>query len=581
VRDSVRERLQQALAATVQALLSDAGDHGPPPTIALEPPKQAEHGDFATNAALVLAKRMKQPPRVVAERLVAKLAGAGGLVARAEIAGPGFVNFWLERARWRGALREILEAGSHYGRTDAGKGRRVMVEFVSANPTGPLSVGHGRNAVLGDCIARLFDATGWAVTREYYFNNGGRQMRVLGESVRARYLERLGRAAPPPEAALRDESLPWPAEIDGKPVVFPREGYQGDYISDIADALIAREGEGWMGEPGDRGFREEAERRIFAEIRATQDSLGVAFDVYTNETSLYEEGRVERALAELRKTTRVYEEGGAIWLRAIDLGHARDRVLVKSSGEPTYLLPDVAYHQQKLERGFDRIVDVQGADHKDQGPYVLAALAALGLPAERVEFVFYEFVTLSSGGSTVKQSTRRATFITVDEVVKDVGADVFRFFMIQRRSESHLDFDLDLAKSTDWTKNPAYYLQYAHARCCGIERQAAERGVALPKPADVNGERLALPEEIELIRKLAEFPETVARAAEACEPHHVAYYVRDVAALWNPYLQDGKNHRVLSDDAELTAARLGLVAAVRTVVANGLALLGMSAPERM
>jgi arginyl-tRNA synthetase len=256
-------------------------------------------------------------------------------------------------------------------------------------------------------------------------------------------------------------------------------------------------------------------------------------------------------------------------------------VLVKSSGEPTYLLPDVAYHRQKLERGFERVIDVQGADHKDQGPYVKAALAALGLPAERVEFVFYEFVTLSSGGQTVKQSTRRATFITVDDLVKEVGPDVFRFFMIQRRSESHLDFDLDLAKETDWTKNPAYYLQYAHARCCGIERQAGERGVALPRPGDVNGERLALPEEIELIRKLAEFPETVARAAEACEPHHVAYYVRDVAALWNPYLQDGKNHRVLSEDAELTAARLGLVAAVRTVVANGLALLGMSAPERM
>jgi arginyl-tRNA synthetase len=577
----VRERLQQALTATVEALLAEAGDAAPPPAIALEPPKQPEHGDFATNAALVVAKRLKQPPRAVAERIVARLAGADGLVARAEIAGPGFVNFWLERARWRSVLREILEAGNHYGRTDAGRGRRVMVEFISANPTGPLSVGHGRNAVLGDCIARLFDATGWAVTREYYFNNGGRQMRVLGESVRARYLELLGRAAPPPEAALKDESLPWPEQIDGKPVVFPRDGYQGDYITDIAEAIRARVGEGWTGEPGDRGFRDEAERRIFAEIRATQDSLGIAFDVYTNETSLYEEGRVERVLAELRKTTRVYEEGGALWLRATDLGHARDRVLVKSSGEPTYLLLDVAYHQQKLERGFDRIVDVQGADHKDQGPYVKAALAALGLPAERVEFVFYEFVTLSAGGQTVKQSTRRATFITVDEVVKDVGPDVFRFFMIQRRSGSHLDFDLDLAKSTDWTKNPAYYLQYAHARCCGIERQAAERGVPLPKPADVNGERLALPEEIELIRKLAEFPEAVARAAEAREPHHVAYYVRDVAALWNPYLQDGKNHRVLSDDAELTAARLGLVAAVRTVVANGLALLGMSAPERM
>jgi len=549
--------------------------------VALEPPRQAEHGDFATNAALVLAKRLKKPPRAVAEALVARLGAADGLVARAEIAGPGFVNFWLDRARWRGVLRAILDAARDYGRSDAGKGRRVMVEFLSANPTGPLSVGHGRNLVLGDCIARLLATAGWDVTREYYFNNGGRQMRVLGESVRARYLERLGRAAAPPEQALRDTELPWPTEIDGKPVVFPREGYQGGYITDIADAIIAREGDAWVDEPGDGRFREEAEQRIFAEIRATQDSLGVSFDVYTNETTMYAEKRVEGTLADLRKTTRVYDEGGAVWLRATDLGLARDRVLVKSSGEPTYLLPDVAYHRQKLERGFERVIDVQGADHKDQGPYVKAALAALGLPAERVEFVFYEFVTLSSGGQTVKQSTRRATFITVDDLVAEVGPDVFRFFMIQRRSESHLDFDLDLAKETDWTKNPAYYLQYAHARCCGIERQAGERGIALPRPSEVNGERLALPEEIELIRKLAEFPETVARAAEACEPHHVAYYVRDVAALWNPYLQDGKNHRVLSEDAELTAARLGLVAAVRSVVANGLALLGMSAPERM
>ncbi len=577
----MRERLLDALHSAVRALLEEAHAESALPALALDPPRQETHGDFATNAALVIAKRLGRPPREVAAQLIARVADAGGLVARAEVAGPGFVNFWLDRSRWRGVLREILAQAERFGAGDAGKGRSVMVEFISANPTGPLSVGHGRQAILGDCIARLFAGTGWAVTREYYFNNGGRQMRVLGESVRARYLERLGRAAPPPEQALKDESAPWPTQIDGKPVVFPREGYQGDYIYDIADALIAREGEGWVDEPGDRGFRLEAEQRIFAEIRATQDALGIRFDVYTNESDLYAQQRVEAALADLRKSGRVYEEGGAVWLRATDVGEARDRVLVKSTGEPTYLLPDVAYHRSKFERGFELVVNVQGADHKDQGPYVKAALAALGLPAERVEFVFHEFVTLSSGGQTVKQSTRRATFITVDEVLKDVPADVFRFFMIQRRPQSHLDFDLDLAKDTDWTKNPAYYLQYAHARACGIERQALERGVALPSADDVRSERLVLPEEIELIRKLAEYPETVARAAEAREPHHVAYYLRDVAGLWNPYLQDGRNHRVLSDDAELTRARLGLVAAVRTVMANGLRLLGMSAPERM
>jgi arginyl-tRNA synthetase len=577
----VRERLLAAIDTAVRSLLAEAHAETAVPALALDPARKEEHGDFATNAAMVIAKRLARPPREVAALLIARIGDAGGLVARAEVAGPGFVNFWLDRARWRGALREILEQREGFGKTDAGKGRRVMVEFISANPTGPLSVGHGRQAILGDCIARLFGATGWAVTREYYFNNGGRQMRVLGESVRARYLERLGLAAPPPDSALKDENAPWPSEIDGKPVAFPREGYQGDYIYDIADAVIAREGAGWADEPGDRGFRREAEQRIFAEIRATQDALGIRFDVYTNETDLYAQGRVEAALTALRASGRVYEEGGAVWLRATDVGEARDRVLVKSSGEPTYLLPDVAYHRQKFERGFERVVNVQGADHKDQGPYVKAALAALGLPAERVEFVFHEFVTLSRGGQTVKQSTRRATFITVDDVLKDVPADVFRFFMIQRRPQSHLDFDLELAQDTDWTKNPAYYLQYAHARACGIERQAHERGIALPDAADVRGERLALPEEIELVRKLAEYPEIVGRAAEAREPHHVAYYLRDVAALWNPYLQDGRNHRVLSEDAELTRARLGLVAAVRIVMANGLHLLGMTAPERM
>jgi len=578
----VRERLTKAIAEAALALLRGSGDEDALPELSVEVPRQAEHGDFATNAALVLAKRVGRPPREIAAQLAERLRASGDLVARAEVAGPGFVNVWLADDRWRRLLADVLGASVRYGTCDAGKGRPIQVEFVSANPTGPLSVGHGRQAVLGDCVARLLEATGWQVTREYYFNNGGRQMRVLGESVKARYLEKLGLAAPPPQDALEDPELPWPEAAGGLPIAFPRDGYQGEYIAEIAEGIRAREGDGWVDEPADGRFRQLAESTIFAGIRATLERLGIRFDVYFNETSLYEDGKIEEALRDLRASGLVYDEGGAVWLRATELGLARDRVLVKSSGEPTYLLPDIAYHREKFRRGFERIVDVMGADHVDQVPFVRAALGLLGFDPERVELVMNQFVTLSSGGKTVKQSTRRATFITTDELVEEVGVDVFRFFMVERKAEGHLDFQLDLAKETDWSKNPAYYVQYAHARACGIERQAAERGVERPTPERVDGARLALPEELELLRKLGEFPDLVARAADARAPHHVAYWLRDLAGLWNPYVQDGKRHRVLNpDDAALTDARLALTGAVRTVLANGLGLLGMTAPERM
>jgi arginyl-tRNA synthetase len=440
----LRERLTKAIADAAAGLLRAAGDAGAPPEFTLEVPRQAEHGDYATNAALLLAKRLKSPPRQIANALAEALTAADG-VARAEVAGPGFVNVWLGEDRWRTLLVEILGAGQRYGAGDAGKGQKIQVEFVSANPTGPLSVGHGRQAVLGDCIARLLEAAGWKVTREYYFNNSGRQMRVLGESVKARYLELLGRAAPPPKDALEDANLPWPESIDGKPLLFPRDGYQGDYITAISGGISARQGAGWLDEPAERGFKAEAESTILAGIKATLDRLGIVFDVYYNETSLYESGKIEAALADLRATGLVYDEGGAVWLRATELGLARDRVLVKSTNEPTYLLPDIAYHREKFLRGFDRIVDVMGADHVDQVPFVRAAIGLLGFDPERVELVMHQFVTLSSSGKTVKQSTRRATFITTDELVEEVGVDVFRFFMVERKAEGHLDFNLDLA----------------------------------------------------------------------------------------------------------------------------------------
>ena len=576
----MREKLETELQAAVSRLLAAAGDGDSPPEFTVEVPRQEDHGDFACNAAMLLAKRLRKSPRDIATQLIQELGDAGGLVDRAEVAGPGFVNLWLAGERWQDVLLEILRAGSAYGHSDMGAKERVQVEFVSANPTGPLSTGHGRQAVLGDCIARLLRATGHDVTREYYFNNGGRQMRVLGESVKARYLELLGKAAAPPADALADAELPWPESIDGLPVCFPRDGYQGDYIVEIARSLVDEHGEGWVDEPGDGRFREEAEQRIFAEIRQTLDAIGVVFDVYSNEKTLYDEGRIEAALEDLRATGNVENAEGAVWLRSEAMGLPRDRVLVKSSGEPTYILPDIAYHREKFKRGFETIIDVMGADHIEQVPYVKAAMDLLGYEGDRVEFVMHQFVTLSSGGSTVKQSTRRATFITIDELVEQVGADVFRFFMIQRRPEGHLDFDLDLAKEEDWTKNPAFALQYAHARTHGIERKAAELGIRMPGAGELDPSCLDSSGEIALIRKLGEFPEVVQRAAESREPHHVAYYLRDVAGLWNPWVQDRSN-RILSDDVALTAARLGLTLGVRIVLAQGLELLGMSAPERM
>ena len=563
------------------ALLREAGDTAPPPAFTLEPPRLAEHGDFACNAALLLAKRLRRPPREIAERLAERLGDAAGLVAATEVAGPGFLNLRIRDDRWRTALVEILRAGKEFGRRRAAPDVRVQVEFVSANPTGPLTLGHGRQAVIGDCIARLLEAQGHDVTREYYFNDGGRQMRVLGQSVRARYLEQLGRAAPPPAELLSEPEVAWPEAIGGLPVVFPRDGYQGDYIGEIAAELVAKHAAELVDEPPEGRFRAAAQERIFAEIRATLDVLGVAFDVYYNETTLYETGKLDEVVEALRAAGLVYEAEGAVWLRATELGLDRDRVLIKRTGEPTYLLPDIAYHREKFRRGFEAIIDVQGADHIEQFPFVREAVRALGCDADRVELVMHQFVTLTRGGEQVKQSTRRATYVTVDELVSEVGADVFRFFMVQRKAEGHLDFDLDLAAEQDWKKNPAYYVQYAHARTYGIERRAREAGVPIPQPDTLDPTPLTLPEELELVRQLLQFPEVVERAAAAREPHHVAYYLRDLAGAWNPYVQDGTRHRVLSDDPALTAARIGLALAVRTVLRNGLALLGLSAPERM
>ena len=556
------------VTTVLSGALMDALDRAGLPTVspsdvAWEVPRDPTHGDYATNVAMLLAKSHRRPPRQVAEAILAHLPGVEE-IERAEVAGPGFLNVFLAPAYCRAGLARLLGEGERFGTHAEGRGQRAMVEFVSANPTGPLTLGHGRQGILGDCVARLFRAMGYETIREYYFNNAGRQMRVLADSVRARYLELLGR-----------------------PAAFPEDGYQGDYIREIAAGLRDRYGAS-LAEEGHEGvFRQAAEDGIFADIRRTLDRLGIRFDVYSNEALLYTEGKVEATLEALRAAGLVYEKDGAVWLRFSAIGRPQDRVLVKSSGEPTYRLPDIAYHREKLARGFDRVLNVQGADHIEEAKDVVAAIGALGLPADRIHYLIHQFVTITRGGVEVKMSTRRATYVTIDDLLDQVGSiDVFRWFMVTRSPESHLNFDLDAAMEQDWQKNPVFYVQYAHARVASVFNHARERGIAVPTAwAQADLAPLVAPEELALAKALLRFPHAVAGAARACEPHRIAVYLYDLAAQLHAYHHLGTHtptfRIVRPEEPALTRARLGLARGVAQVLRNGLGLLGISAPEAM
>lgn len=553
----MREQLTSLLLEAVRSALGDTPFEGDLASkVRLAPAKNREHGDFASNVALALAKPLGLEPRAFAAQIVAELGNGGGILERVDIASPGFINFVLADERWHDWIDRALREGEEFGLSDGGGGERVQVEFVSANPTGPLTIGHGRNAVLGDAIARILRASGYEVTREYYFNDAGRQMRVLAGSLRARYAQLCGRA----------EEL-------------PEEGYQGEYLIDIARSLHAEVGDSWLEETEEK-FKQRAQAAIFDEIRATLERLGIEFESYFNENTLYTDGLVEAALEDLRELGLVYESEGATWLRSTDLKLDRDRVLVKSSGEPTYLLPDIAYHREKFRRGFQRMVDIFGPDHIEQFPYVQAAVSALGHERDRVEVAIYQWVNLRRGGEIVKMSTRKASFVTIDEVLDEVGSDVFRFFMIERRADTHLDFDLDLAQERS-DRNPVFKIQYAHTRLCSIERRAAEEGFEQAQAGGAELARLESPAEKELAVELGRYPERIARAAREREPQVIARYLLDLASAFHTYISDARNHRVLSEDRALSEARLALVRAIRITLANGLNLLGISAPEQM
>ncbi|MGD2069783.1 MAG: arginine--tRNA ligase [Gemmatimonadota bacterium] len=553
---------ESAIRSAVREALEEMGV--PDAEVPLERPRDPEHGDLATNVAMTLASRLRRPPRQIAEEVVDRMDLEGAGVTSVEVAGPGFLNFRLSTASLADLLADVLRADDTFGRSATGGGEPVMVEWVSANPTGPLHAGHGRQAALGDAIAHLLEWTGWRVQREFYYNDAGVQMERLAESVRARYRE------------LQDV----PAEI-------PEGGYHGEYVIDVARSLVQEVGAQWREDDSAdalAAMRRFGARVLMEEIQRDLAELRIHFDEYYRESSLYEDGRIEKVIHDLRETGLVYDRDGAVWLRTSEFGDQKDRVMVKSDGNPTYFLPDVAYHVTKWERGFHRAINVQGADHHSTVDRVRAGLQALGLPEGYPEYVLHQMVTFERGGEEIKLSKRAGSYTTLRDLFEEVGVDVTRWFFQMRKPEAHLVFDLDAALDLS-EKNPVYKVQYAHARMHQIFVKA---GVA---PRDVTGEgvdlgRLETDDERELVKQLAEFPELVERAADARAPHLVCDYLEQTASLVNSWYHAGNPSRnpelaVLVDDAGLRAARLCLARAVQIVLRNGLSVLGISSPHRM
>lgn len=525
--------------------------------VAVEIPKDEGHGDYASNVAMLLAKAAKRPPRQVAEAILRSLPSSGRMLEKAEIAGPGFINFSLSRDWSHVALKEALKEGPAYGRLDVGKGERVLVEFVSANPTGPLVIVNARAAAVGDSLARLLEAIGYKVGREFYVNDAGNQFLNLARAMETRLQQILG----------EDVSLP-----DGV--------YPGEYIVDLARAYLERHGDGVLrsqdSERLDRLGRFAVER-ILAWQRETLKGYGVEFDCWFSERSLREAGEPERVVRVLRERGFTYEAEGAVWFQATGLGDDKDRVLVKQDGEYTYFVPDIAYHENKFGRGFSRLIDLWGPDHHGYVPRMKAAMRAFGHPAGAFEVLIVQLVRLLRAGEPVRMSKRKGEFVLMDELLEEVGPDAARFTFLTRRHDSPLDFDLDLVTRHS-SENPVYYVQYAHARVASIRAHMGERGLVPPPPEVVDLSRLALPEEDQLVKKLLQYPVVVRSAAQALEPHRLAYYLGELAGGFHAYYN---RHRVVTEDLPLTFARYTLASAVGLVIRNGLGLLGVSAPESM
>jgi len=562
--------MKDYLRSQLRTVLDDLGDVPDDFEVSLEAPAREEHGDLATNTALRLGSLLEDNPRSIAETLAERLRERvdPARIKSVEVAGPGFINFRFAQDYLFDGLAYLLAQGDAFGRSDVGAGQSAIVEYVSANPTGPLTVGHGRNAVLGDTIANLLDWVGYDVTREYYFNDAGRQMRVLAQSVRARY-----------EALVSDDVATKTIAVDDEPVEvpesFPEDGYLGAYIVDIAEDVYEEHGASLLTTESLAPFREAAEDAIFAEIEETLRRLNIEMDAFADEQSLHDDGTVQEVIDGLTDAGLTYEDEGALWLKTTEFGKEKDTVLVKQSGEPTYRTPDIAYHTTKFDRGFDLMIDVFGADHHAAYPDVINALGALGYDKEKVEVVLYQFVTLVRGGEPVKMSTRRANYVTLDDLIDEVGADVTRFFFLMRSPDTHLDFDLELAEEES-EKNPVFYLQYAHARICSVIDKAEEVGFSYDEDADLS--LLTHEDEIALMKELLRFPQALQNAADARAPHFVPNYLRDVATAFSQFYD---NCRIIGEEDELATARMHLALAAQTVLANGLTVLGISTPRNM
>jgi arginyl-tRNA synthetase len=586
----LKEQLVQLLTDAVATLQAD-GTLPPDitPEIMIERTRDRAHGDFASNLALMLAKPARCKPRDIAENIVGKLA-ANDAVEKVEIAGPGFINFFLGNAAWHAVIDDILATGERYGLSEHGKGKRIQVEFVSANPTGPLHVGHGRGAAYGAAVADLLTAIGYDVHREYYVNDAGRQMDILAASVYLRYLD-----------------------LCGETVTFPANGYQGDYVWDIGATLHREHGDALRhstdkvfqdvpaDEPaggdkeahidgliqrirdllGDTRYRtvfDEGLNAILGNIRQDLKEFGVEYDEWFSERSLSENHAVEDGIERLKNSGHVYEKNGALWFKSTDFGDEKDRVIVRDNGQTTYFASDIAYHANKLERGYDRVIDVWGADHHGYVPRVKAALTALGDDPERLDVLLVQFAVLYRGGEKVQMSTRSGEFVTLRELRHEVGNDAARFFYVMRKCEQHMDFDLDLARSQS-NDNPVYYIQYAHARVRSVFRQLADKGYSWERAAGSAGlPGLTEDHEQALMINLSRYPEIVETAAINHEPHQLTHYLRELANDFHTYYNA---HTFLVEDATVRNARLNLIEATRQVIANGLGLLGVSAPDTM
>ena len=543
----MKNRFQKALISAISEL------GYPTEKVIVQSPKNPDHGDFTTNYPMINSKEINKSPMEIASRIVDKINSSGNeLIDKIESIPPGFINVKINKDMLSHQLKQIILSNSNYGKNDTGKNKSALVEFVSANPTGPLTVGHGRNAILGDTVCNILEWNGFSINREYYFNNAGRQMRVLGESVYVRYMEILG------------ENLEIP---DG--------GYEGLYIKDIAKIIFDKYQEKFKGDISNKIFKQTAEEYIFKDIEKTLNKIGLKFDSFFNENSLYDNNDIDRTINDLKTKNLIYEKDGATWFKATAAGRDMDRVIIKSTGEPTYRLPDIAYHRDKFDRNFDVMVDVFGADHMDAYPDVIAAIKALDYDSDKIKVLIHQFVTVLKNGEPVKMSTRKANFISLDSLIDEVGSDVTRFFFIMRSMNTHLNFDLDLAKEQS-DANPVFYIQYAHARCCNMLRRFEGDLDSIDESCL---EHLKLDIETQLINKLLTFPEVIRKSSLTLEPQNISNYLAELSSSFHSYY--AKERVIDLENKTLTEARVYLINAARIVIRNGLTVLGVSAPEKM